>query len=351
METFEIRIEKLSFTLEQISFLKECVIDFNPEKIQNFNLLYEEDYHKIEPYIVELACTLNKVDILSFFVDKMEFELKDQFFITACLNNALEVVQYFLTKNIDVFMLNNYPMFIVCKYGYLDLLKLFLQHTGVDPTFNDNEMLIVAGQYGQIQMVNYLISLGCDPYARNNFIIKMACEFNNLPMIQSYANANLSITNDLIYCLNICISLDHSEILSFYLQNEYFCPTMTNYTCFFTCLETDNVNILNQFFEHCYTMRIEIPRDVIEDFLSESDAIKQDSLCSLFLREKLGLGFACEFPLDIPLTVECHVCLEDSNLILPCRHTICSRCLIFLYKTKTCGVCRLPFDKSYIKRK
>ena len=353
METLEIRIAKFTYSQEQLDFIQNCISEYNPDKIIKYRNDHYEEFIEIQNQIMELASKLNQLELFTFFVEKLGFDLDTdyQLFITACHNNSLDIINYLLSQNANVKMLNHSPFYIASKNGYLDMLKLFFEHANVCPETNNNEFIIIAGQYNRFDVIEYLISLGANPYARNNLLVKTACEYNNLPLLKFFVESGLSITKDVRYCIDICIAFDFSEIIVYYLQNSFFCPSSENFSQFFTCIETDNVNVFNIFFEHCYHNRIEISKEILHDLLQESDSIKEDSLCSLFIREKLGLGFECEFPSDFPLAVECHVCLEDSNLILPCRHTICSRCLIFLYKTKTCGICRLPFDKSYIKRK
>lgn len=353
METFEIRIAKYTYTQEQIDFVKKCVSDFDPDEIIQFKNENNDSFFELKDAIMDYACKINNLDLFSFFVEELDAGLEKNwdFLITACTNNSIDIIKYLLSKNISITGLNNFPFFIACKNGCLDILKLFFEYNPICPQSNDNEFIIIAAQYNQFHVVEYLISLGADPFARQNFLIKSACEYNNVPLLQFFIDHDLSISKDLNYCINICIAFDYTEIIQFYLKKSLFNPTSENFSYFLTCIEVDNVNIFNLFFEYCYDHHINIPEERLQHFLSQSDAVKEDSLCSLYLREKLGLGFACQFPLDFPVPVECHVCLEDSNLILPCRHAICSRCLILLYKTKTCGVCRLPFSKQFIKRK
>jgi len=93
--------------------------------------------------------------------------------ISACSNGYLELAKYLVEMGADIKAKNDEALIGACIMGYLDIVK-YLVSLGADITVQNNKTIIYASEFGYFKIVKYLVSLGADPLAQNNEAIYLA---------------------------------------------------------------------------------------------------------------------------------------------------------------------------------
>jgi|ETNvirenome_6_85_1030632.scaffolds.fasta_scaffold00182_5 ankyrin repeat protein len=77
--------------------------------------------------------------------------------VDALKQRKLDIVKLLIKDSrLDLAMNKNFIFYMACKYGYLDIVKLLLKNKKVDPNDNDSDALITAFKYKQFHIVKYL---------------------------------------------------------------------------------------------------------------------------------------------------------------------------------------------------
>jgi len=79
----------------------------------------------------------------------------------ACRENNMQMVELLIPFVIDInekMIVTNSPLEICCKLGYLELVKLLIQH-GADPSLNDNDALRHSNANNHPEIADYLTQL------------------------------------------------------------------------------------------------------------------------------------------------------------------------------------------------
>jgi ankyrin repeat protein len=79
--------------------------------------------------------------------------------ISAIDKRHIDVVRILMNKNVDPTMFNNrgYPVSIAAYKGYPEILKILLKDPRIDPTVDDNGLILVAAEDGNIEIVKLLL--------------------------------------------------------------------------------------------------------------------------------------------------------------------------------------------------
>lgn len=117
----------------------------------------------------------------------------------ACTSGHLEVIRYLREEcdcelGIDFYLMRN-----VCGEGHLEVVRYLVEECGYDPrTDNGNNALVFSVIGGQLEVLKYLVSLGCDPriddfmrwsvtLEMTKYLIEMGCDIK--------AHSNVAIRN------------------------------------------------------------------------------------------------------------------------------------------------------------
>lgn len=151
------------------------------------------------------ALQLGRIDIIKFLVEEKQFDVNlDNPFSIACLSGNLDLVKYFVSKGVEVSILNvqnESPFFLAMKEGNFEIVK-FLIETQLDridinfPNINQETPLSIACFHGHEENVKYFLDF-C--VAKNR---KIDLEFPNnhgeTALLYASYRGNLDIFKNLI---------------------------------------------------------------------------------------------------------------------------------------------------------
>ncbi len=147
----------------------------------------------------------------------------------ACKKDHINVVEYLVSKGSNIRVDDNLPLDIACKYGNIEIAK-YLVSLGadiyaikkdslryavnrcrfqimryllsIDSTIYDKDyVLIQVSKYGDIDMMEYLVSLGADIHADNNSAFRSAISRGYLTHIKYLISMGAKLDTDDALCL------------------------------------------------------------------------------------------------------------------------------------------------------
>ena len=95
---------------------------------------------------------------------------KDQALIYASGNGKLELVKYLVELGADITAQDNYALREASYEGHLPVVKYLVEH-GADISANDNQAVIYASENGHLPVVQYLVENDADVTAEDNYAI------------------------------------------------------------------------------------------------------------------------------------------------------------------------------------
>jgi ankyrin repeat protein len=106
----------------------------------------------------------------------------------ACIKNRLEIIHLFMEfphLKLKVVLFSSSGLMIACEYGHLELTK-FLLSIGADPTANESCSVRMASHNGHLEIIEILLQDGrADPAVRNNWPIKRASENGHSDVVEA----------------------------------------------------------------------------------------------------------------------------------------------------------------------
>ena len=105
--------------------------------------------------------------------------------LNACICNDIKEVKQRLLQGEDPTLSDNLPIRIVSQYGRLEIVKLLMADSRVDPSGRNNEAILLASQQGHVDVVRLLLTdPRVDPFADNNWAIRQAKENGHTEIVQ-----------------------------------------------------------------------------------------------------------------------------------------------------------------------
>jgi hypothetical protein len=110
----------------------------------------------------------------------------NKLFITACQYECIEIVKLLLSDSrVDPSTRNNEAFITVCLYECIEIVKLLLSDSRVDPSDQDNKAFIHACLFGSVELVKLLLSDSrVDPGARSNISFINACKSGDISVVK-----------------------------------------------------------------------------------------------------------------------------------------------------------------------
>jgi ankyrin repeat protein len=208
-----------------------------------------------------------------------------------------------------------------------------------------NTLLIFCAMTHYLTAVKFLLEYGADPYTSDSLIIKTACINNDIDLLKLYLELGLRIDFNGHLNLSYASSNGNFEIMKLLLEHGVD-PKVFHLSAFVASIESNNIESLKFLFTYLDERRINVTESEVQFLIKKCEPC---SAIAMYLLTRYNIAFDSQFPFDIQVSKECPVCLGSASLILPCRHAICSTCLVSL-PDKLCPFCRLQIDSNLIKR-
>ena len=210
----------VEYSQDLLSILKNNNYEFVKEKIKTFNS--SDQKNKFIKLLFLLLIKENDMDLLAILMDPIydininnkypseHITIEDEtLLMTACRMNHLPTAQYFidnsLIKNLNqsTDILRNTPLIYACEYNAMDIVKLLVE-SGCDihqQNINGYSAVDIACINGYTPLFLYLVDCGAslkrhDPLEKKSLLI-MACQFGALEMVEYLLNkySEFYITN------------------------------------------------------------------------------------------------------------------------------------------------------------
>jgi ankyrin repeat protein len=350
METLEFILSSLHLTEDQVKFLHDCRnIEANRaiQLVKDFIDAHPEDFRRLSYLLFGFFSQNGNLDVVKYMIDNCNISpsLDALSIIYACQKGNFEIVKCLVENGADPSACSDLPIVLSCAVGSLDIVKYLLDN-GANVSAMEDMPIVSAMLNGHERLFELLLEYGADPYAQSNIIIKKACLIGHIAILETFLRLGLRIDRNGDVSLSVASALGFTDIMQLLINNGVQ-PKANNCMAFITAIEAQNTLSLSFLFDSLKEDEM-LSQNEILSLLSYAETINLGNLCGDYLRQKLGISFESQFPLDIQVSEECPVCLETSTLILPCRHAVCSSCLL---RVSECPMCRLPFEKQYIKRR
>jgi hypothetical protein len=101
------------------------------------------------------------------------------------------------------------PVEAAAKHGNLPIIQYLL------PTLNIDDVLIISAEYGHLETVKYLVSIGADYTADNNYAIRWASRHGHLETVKYLVSIGANHTADNKCAIRYARMNGHSEIVKY----------------------------------------------------------------------------------------------------------------------------------------
>lgn len=176
-------------------------------KVVNFLIKYSEDGRKPVDPTVEENLALQRA-VLRGHVKVVSVLLEDSRVKNAGINNSLVIPS---------------------QYNRLEILEMLLRE-GADPSYNNNEAIQLACEYGYLNIVTRLLEdKRCDPSANNNNAIRIACAKGHTKIVDLLLKNNRVDPSASQSCaLGDALSIGNIEIVIMLLNDRRVDPSADN---------------------------------------------------------------------------------------------------------------------------
>ena len=295
------------------------------------------------PKAFEVACQNDSINIVKFFW-RLGVQIDMSFLPLLCMRGQYDLVKFLMT-HYSVSNVDWIPLFsCACKSGNIELVH-YLKNLGFNSTENSILAICGAASEGHVEIVDLLLSMGLDMHCNNNYISRVACEKGYVEILQLLSDKRFEFNNDQSVGLSLASMHGQNKCIKF-LSDHGVDVKSDNHAAFYFAIKGDEAHTLEYLIELTNgSVDYEILLEFVEKVKETTDLYP--TKCGFIIKNKLKLD---DFPLDIITNDECPVCLEESKIILSCRHNMCVECYYSL-TAKKCPVCRYTIDENLIKRK
>jgi len=300
---------------------------------------------------IEYACQRNHIDAVRCLLSEGNINIKKEgrnAIVVSAYYGWIELVKMLIALGADISTSNYAALMLACKYGHKDIVELLITSYG-DTCLDLNIYLMSASLSGDFETIKFLINMGCDPLSFNHMLIRMCCENGNVQILEYLKNMGLSFNDAIGQMLCIACKFENIEAIKFLIENGANVHENKN-SPLLSCLMYDRKLALKFLVEHIKsTENFDIAEILRYAKKLKNEGTCDPSSCISYLRGILG--DEDDFPSDLIIeNLDCPVCEERSELILPCRHIICKRCYYHLIEKK-CPICRYKIDENLIKKR
>ena len=348
MELLTVTIPLMLYDEHASDFIQACY----DEELDLIEEYIEEDLNiaKKFPTGLELLCQKNNIEIIRFLVSRDYIDLQNEnksALIVSCFYGHLDLVKYLISVGANPIETNNFPITFASRGGHIDIVK-YLTLLGADPYVDNNINLCAAITSNNPFVIKFFIMFGCDPSSNNDLLMGIYCQYGNLDMVGFLHRFGVALNYQQLF---LATTNNHIDIMEYLIVNGVNIRE-ENDSVVLVAIKFDRLNALKLLCDHLHLSKND------EIFLTElliyaknikNIGMAEPTSCISFLKDLLKIED--EYPTDVIIdTFECPVCLEGSDLILPCRHLICKICIRSLLEKK-CPVCRYPIDNNLVRKR
>lgn len=158
-----------------------------------------------------IACKFGHIDIVQYLHSQGAKISEDdnEALVEACINGHKIVVEYLLSNGANMYAQDNYPIIAATMNGHLDIISLFVSKNRdiLDIIYTE------AIDYGQLEIVKYLKSLGFDLHKYHDYGFRKSAEFNYIDLMKYLISEGADIRVYQNYAIMKSFQNGHYEIV------------------------------------------------------------------------------------------------------------------------------------------
>lgn len=163
------------------------------------------------------GCATNNLKMVQYVLSKgVNIHKDDESLLrTACSKGNLAMTQYLISQGADM-SVGDYCVFrFACMDGYLELAK-YLISKGANVHAKNDDALQWACVYGHLNVVKFLVSMNADIHAKDENPLQLACAYEHLKVAKFLISkgANVALLNN-IYFSNMIKKSKNKKLKSF----------------------------------------------------------------------------------------------------------------------------------------
>lgn len=185
---------------------------------------------------IEKLCCLNDVWLTRIWkcINGMRYPMPsykflhnvdDELYLSENIKNKLLLCKLIKNNSIDVYE-EQWVIKWSSKNGYKDIVELLLKDDGVDPTYNNNNTIVLATFNGNIDVVKLLLMDGrSDPSAKDNCAIHVSSRCGHIDIVKLLLNdirVNPCANNN--YAIRKAFEYERRDIVKLLLKDERVNP-------------------------------------------------------------------------------------------------------------------------------
>ena len=163
---------------------------------------------------LESALKENHSSCYKWHYNKLENPAITQLCINASENGSLDVVKFLVELGADIHALDDYAVRCASENGHLDVVK-FLVEKGTNIHSLDDYTLRYASGMGHLELVKYLVSIGADIHAQNDYAVRQASIKGHLQVVKFLVTCGANIHADNDCAIRHTAENGHLEVVKF----------------------------------------------------------------------------------------------------------------------------------------
>lgn len=180
------------------------------------------------------AIKRRQVDMVRLLLDHSR--VNPEVFIVACQEGNLEILQMLL-RDSRVHLVPE-GLFMAARWGNLEIVQ-FLS-TLIDPSVQDSKALREAAWQGHLDIVDFLLLSGrVDPAARNNAAITLAASFGYADVVERL------MAEPSVNPAEAFLSTDNMHVMEILLRDSRVDPTIDNYRKLYETIDAGDSDLLD----------------------------------------------------------------------------------------------------------
>ena len=159
---------------------------YGSEIFDTYQSVYRSNY-KSDRHLFNDLMKYGTADGLSYFLKNRKLPMsKDEMLVEACKIGNLEIVDYLLSIGLDPYGVNNQPFTNAVIYRNFDVAQLLLSTGKINPNEpNSNPLIETIGQ-GDVESINFLISVGVKI---TDNALEIAVDFGDVQTVETLISA------------------------------------------------------------------------------------------------------------------------------------------------------------------
>ena len=140
--------------------------------------------------VISVASICGNLSIVKFLIS-LGVDITPRVFINACYADNIQLVKYLIDMGADIHVEDDKA---ITSTPDIKLVKLLVD-LGVNAFAHDNQAIINSARHGNLEIVQYLVSLGVDSKAKNKALIK-AAKYGNFSIVKFLLDSGADISDN-----------------------------------------------------------------------------------------------------------------------------------------------------------